>query len=172
MKLFVAIVCAACVVSTALGQFNTPTVNGTITAGEYGTHTNGQNQQTSGGQTWYMTWDNTNLYVAIANASLTEAAVLYLDKNPLSPINGGSTTDGTIVGQLYDGTNFAQLQFKADLVVYFKDDYREYRTANGANGWSSPTTSFGSYASSGSTRELAIPWSAIGGRPSSFAWFG
>lgn len=107
-----------------------PVVDGVISAGEYGVHTNGQNQQTSGRQLWYMTWDNTNLYAAIMNADITQGGVLYLDKNPLVPNNGGTNTDGTIVGQNYDGTNFAALQFRADLVVYFKDSYREFRTAD------------------------------------------
>ncbi len=155
-------------------QFATPTVDGSIGTGEYGVHEDGQNQQTSGGQIWYVTWNDTNLYVAITNASLTEAAILYLDKDPLAPINGGTNANGTIVGQLYDNTNFEALQFRADLVVYFKNGYREYRTADGSNGWSSATTDFGAYADSGTgnVRELAIPWSVVGGRPSSFAWFG
>ncbi|MFZ1598497.1 MAG: hypothetical protein WAW26_21835, partial [Anaerolineae bacterium] len=166
------VVCVVAVPSLALAQFASPTVNGTIAASEYGTHTNGQNQETSGSQTWYMTWDDTNMYVGIAGASTGEAAVIYLDKDPLSPINGGTSSNGTIVGNSYDGTNFAELQFRADLVLYVKNGYREYRTANGSNSWSSATSGFGSYADSGSNREFSIPWSVIGGRPSSFAWFG
>ncbi len=166
------VVCLLAVPNTAFAQFATPTVNGTIASGEYGTHTDGQNQQTNGSQVWYMTWDDTDLYVGITGATLGEAAIIYLDKNPLAPINGGSNSDGTIVGNAYDGTNFAALQFRADLVLYVKSGYREYRTANGSNGWSSATTGFGSYADSGTTREFSIPWSVVGGRPSSFAWFG
>ena len=119
-----------------------------------------------------MTWDATNLYVGITASNTAEAAVLYLDKNPLVPINGGTNADGTLVGFNYDGASFANLQSRADLVIYMKDGYREYRTANGANGWSAATPAFGSYASNAGTREVAIPWSAIGGRPASFAWFG
>ncbi|MGC8958390.1 MAG: hypothetical protein ACP5OO_01210 [Chloroflexia bacterium] len=158
----------------AAAQFNTPTVDGTISPGEYGDHTDGQNRQTSGGQVWYMTWDDDNLYVGIAGANIYEGAILYLDRNPLAPINGGSNADGTIVGFNYDGTNFAALQFRADIVLYAKNGYREYRLANGANGWSGPTTGWGSYADDGgtNTREFALPWSALGGRPASFAWFG
>ncbi len=167
------ILCLLAVPGPAAAQFASPAVNGTIAAGEYGVHTDGQNQQTSGGATWFMTWDAANLYVGISGANVTEAAVLYLDKNPLAPINGGADVNGTLVGQSYDGTNFAALQFRADLVVYVKNTYREYRTADGANGWSGPTTGFGGLADNGSTvRELAIPWAAIGGQPASFAWFG
>jgi hypothetical protein len=147
-------------------------IDGTITGSEYGTHTNGNNQQSSATGTWYMSWDETNLYVAITGANTAEGAVLYLDKDPIVPVNGGSNTDGSLVGNNYDGSNFANLQFRADLVVYFKDSYREYRTANGTGGWSAQTSNSGFYASASGTREVSIPWSAIGGRPASFNWFG
>ncbi len=158
----------------AAAQFNTPTVDGTISPGEYGDHTDGQNRQTSGSQVWYMTWDDNNLYVGITGANIYEGAILYLDRNPLAPINGGTNADGTIVGFNYDNTCFAALQFRADIVLYVKNGYREYRTADGANGWSAPTTDWGNYAdnSGTNTREFALPWSAVGGRPASFAWFG
>ncbi len=149
------------------------TVNGTIASGEYGTHTNGQNQQSSATGTWYMNWDDTYLFVGLTGTNTAEGAVLYLDKIPTVPVNGGTNSDGTNVGyNNYDGSNFAALQFRADMVVYFKDTYREYRTADGANGWSSPTAAFGIYSSASGTKEIAIPWSAIGGRPASFNWFG
>ncbi|MFM2359607.1 MAG: hypothetical protein RLY16_1600 [Bacteroidota bacterium] len=150
----------------------TNTVNGTIAVGEYGTHFNGQSQQSSATGTWYMNYDATNLYIGIAGTNTAEGAVLYLDKNPVVPVNGGSNSDGTITGNNYDGSSFANLQFRADLVVYFKDSYREYRTADGSGGWSAATSGFGSYASASGTRELAIPWSAIGGQPANFNWFG
>jgi len=149
-----------------------PTVDGVINPGEYGNHTNGYNMQTaSDGRIWYVTWDDNALYVGIQNAILSEGAVLYLDRNPVTPVNGGTTADGNLVGQLYDNTNFSNLQFRADLVVYFKDGYREARTAAGG-GWSGPMSGLGTYASSGNTREVAIPWSTIGGRPATFDWFG
>ncbi|WP_345088803.1 T9SS sorting signal type C domain-containing protein [Flavobacterium chungnamense] len=145
-----------------------PTINGTIVTGEYGVHTNGSNQQ---GNT-YLTWDDTNLYVAVASSNTTEAFVLYLDKDPQIPVNGGTNANGTSVGQGYDGTNFAELQYRADLVLYVKNGYREYRTADGSNGWTGPTSGFGSYAETGgNTREFSIPWSTIGGQPSAFNFF-
>lgn len=170
---WVVVLCFAVMLRPASAQFNTPTVDGTIGSSEYGTHTDGQNQQANGGQVWYMTWDATNLYVGITGANTGQAAIIYLDKNPLAPINGGGNSDGTLVGQSYDSTNFAELQFRADLVLYVKSNYREYRTADGSNGWSSATTGFGSFnETSGTNREFSIPWSVIGGQPSSFAWFG
>src|SRR5690606_22521325 len=95
-----------------------------------------------------------------------------IDTDVLVPINDGGNADGTNVGFNYDNTSFAELPFRADFVAYYKTDYREYRTADGANGWSAQTAGFGSYADSGSTRELAIPGAALGGRPASFAWYG
>jgi glycosidase len=160
----------------AQAQFATPTVNGTIGANEYGVHSDGQNQQSTGtGQNWYMTWDDTNLYVGITNANLSEGAVIYIDKNPIAPVNGGTNADGSLVGFNYDNTSFSALPFRADFVAYFKDGYRELRTADGAGGWSSQTAFFGNYASgAGNVRELSIPWSAVtgGARPASFLFFG
>jgi glycosidase len=158
-------------------QFATPTVNGTISPNEYGVHTDGQNQQSTGtGQNWYMTWDNNNLYVGITNANLSEGAVIYIDRNPISPVNGGNNSNGNLVGFNYDNTNFSQLPFRADYVTYFKDGYREFRTANGSGGWSGQTAFSGSYASgAGNVREIGIPWNDItggGGRPASFLFFG
>ena len=83
----------------AQAQHATPSVNGAIGTNEYGTHTDGQNSQsTSTAQTWYMTWDETNLYVAVTNANLAESAIIYIDRNPISPVNGGSDADGNLGG--------------------------------------------------------------------------
>jgi len=149
--------------------------DGVISSDEYGSHTDGENQQTNGGQIWYLTWNDDNLYIGITGSNVTEGAVIYIDANPLALINGGTNANGSLVGQPYDGTNFAALQFRADFVTYFKNSYREYRNADGIGGWSGATTSFGTYGDdSVNVREIAIPWSAItgSGRPASFAWFG
>ncbi|NUN10720.1 MAG: T9SS type A sorting domain-containing protein [Ignavibacteriaceae bacterium] len=148
-------------------QFTTVTVDGTIGENEYGTHTNGYNMYNN----VYMTWDNTNLYVGITGATASEAAILYIDKDPLTPINGGSNSDGSLIGKEFDNTNFEAISFRADIVFYEKDSYHEYRTANGSGGWGSGTVGYGTYSYNGGTREFSIPWSLIGGRPSSFAWF-
>ncbi|MEP7164082.1 MAG: T9SS type A sorting domain-containing protein [Ferruginibacter sp.] len=148
------------------------TVNGSIGSGEYGTHTDGQNQNTNVANVTYMTWDNANLYVAVSGANVAEGYILFLDKDPQVPVDAGSNSNGTNIGQNYDGTNFAGLPYRADLVIYVKSGYREYRTATGSNTWTAATTSFGGYAESGSVREFAIPWSVIGGRPASFNFFG
>ena len=67
-----------------LGQWNTPTIDGSISTGEYGTNNQLSNAGNTG-QTWYMTWDANNLYVAIVNANLSEGAVLYVKGNPQNP---------------------------------------------------------------------------------------
>jgi hypothetical protein len=154
-------------------QYNTPAVNAAIAGGEYGTHANGQNQETNGAVVTYMTWDATNLYVGVTGGNVAEGYVLYLDSDPQIPVNGGTNANGTNVGFNYDGANFAALQFRANIVVYFKNGYREYRTHNGANGWNGPTAGFGAYADNGTNiREVAIPWTAVGGIPAAFNWFG
>jgi hypothetical protein len=145
-----------------------PVQNGTIGTNEYGTHTNGANQNTNGGSVTYVSWDATNLYVAITGANLAEAHVFYLDRNPVTPVNGGTNADGTNVGfNSYDNTSFAELPFRAELVMFVRNNYREYRTSNGSNGWSAQTAAFGSYGENGtgSVREYSIPWSVIGGAP-------
>jgi hypothetical protein len=54
-------------------QWATPTVDGYIAPGEYGTN-NQLNNAGNTGQTWYMTWDASNLYMGIVNANLSEGA--------------------------------------------------------------------------------------------------
>ncbi len=148
-----------------------PVQNGTIGTNEYGTHTNGANQNDNGGVVTYVTWDATNLYVAISGGGNADGHVFYLDRNPSIPVNGGTNADGTNVGFNYDNTSFAELPFRADLVAYVKSGYREYRIANGSNGWSTtPVQNWSGYGEtngSPNVREYLIPWSAVGGAPTS-----
>jgi glycosidase len=158
-------------------QWATPTVDGFIANGEYGTN-NQLNNAGNTGQTWYMTWDANNLYIGIVNANIGEGAVIYIKGNPQNPPTCCTNADGSNVGfNNYDNTDFASLPFRAQFVTYFKNGYREYRNSDGNNGWGGSTANYGQYADNGSnqnTRELAIPWSAItgGGMPSSFVFFG
>jgi glycosidase len=177
----------ACLVVIALAacriplnaQFNTPSIDGVIQPGEYGNTQNGTNQLgTNTGQTWYMTWDASNLYVGITSADLSQAAVIYIDASPVNPPNGGANANGNLTGFNYDGEQVATLPFRAQFVTYFKDGYNEYRNSNGSGGWSAAASNYAKYASNASsgpnTREIAIPWSAItgGGIPSSFLFLG
>ena len=157
----------------AYAQWATPNIDGSIANGEYGS--NNQLSNAGGtGQTWYMTWDATNLYVGIVNANLSEGAVIYIKGNPQNPPTCCSNSDGNLSGFNYDGEQFTTLPFRAAFVTYFKDGYREYRNSDGSGNWTGPTASYGAYASNSGTREVAIPWSAItgGAIPSSFVFFG
>jgi glycosidase len=169
--------------ASAYAQWATPAIDGSIAAGEYGSN-NQLNNAGNTGQTWYMTWDATNLYVGIANANLAEGAVIYVTGNPQNPPTCCSDADGNLTGFNYDGASFASLPFRAKFVTYLKGDtvsnanvYREYRTSDGSGNWGAATANYGAYASdpnNTNTREVAIPWSAItgGGIPSSFVFFG
>jgi len=164
-------------------QWATPTIDGFIANGEYGTN-NQLNNAGGTGQTWFITWDVSNLYVGTVNANLAEGAVIYIKGNPQNPPTCCSNADGNLTGFQYDNTNFSSLPFRAAFVTYFKGDtvnnqnvYREYRNSDGNGGWTSQTSYYGSYAgapSNTNTREVAIPWSAItgGAMPSSFVFFG
>ncbi|MFZ4614016.1 MAG: hypothetical protein ACOYNH_10070 [Bacteroidia bacterium] len=105
-KLFIAFAFSF-MVQVAFAQFNTPSINGNIAANEYDVHTDGQNQQSSGGDITYLTWDANNLYIAVSGSNASNALVFYLDKDPQIPVNGGIDADGTNVGFNYDGTSFA-----------------------------------------------------------------
>ncbi|MGV3697207.1 T9SS sorting signal type C domain-containing protein [Flavobacterium sp.] len=149
-------------------------IDGIINAGEYGIHTNGSNQDTNT-ITWYNTWDNTNLYIGIGATSnnTTEGAIVYIDVNPIVPVNGGTNTNGTNVGFAYDrGT--INPAFRADYVLYFKSGYYEIRPANGSGGWGTAVTTGLTYAQSGAgatqSQEISIPWSVLGGLPASYNW--
>jgi hypothetical protein len=162
--------------SPARAQFATPTIDGAIGINEYGDHTNGQNRgSATTGQDWYMTWDDTNLYVAVTNANLSEGVVIYIDHNPGAavPVNGGTNASGNLSGYNYDGAKYDVLPYRADFIAYFKDGNGEYRYANGSGAWI-PTGAYGMFANVGNVRELAIPWMAINGfgRPPRFLWFG
>ncbi len=173
-------VLAVLIVSVApvSAQWATPTIDGSIAPGEYGSNNELDNAGGTG-QTWYMTWDANNLYVGIVNANLSEGAVIYVAGNPQNPPTCCSNADGNLTGFNYDGSDITSLPFRAKFVTYVKNGYREYRNSDGSGGWTGPTSNYGQYAdnpSSGpNTREVAIPWSAItsgGGLPSSFVFFG
>lgn len=148
-----------------------PTIDGTIAPGEYGSHVDGVNMKASPGAApttaWYMTWNDAQLFVGVSAANVAEGLVLYVDVDPAG-------TAGSLVGAPYDNTKIASLPFHADFVAYVKSTYDEVRTATGAGAWSAAVIGAITVSGTGSTREIAIPWTAIraAGRPSSFAWTG
>ncbi len=160
----------------AQAQFFTPTIDGSIGANEYGSHINGQNQETSTSTLWYLTWDANNLYLAYTGSNITEAGVLYLDFNPILPVNGGTDADGSIQGFYTYDRNHTMQPFRADFVLYFKDIYHEYRHADGAGYWGAQTANSLALALNPGTQtiEVAIPWNAVtngNGKPAAFNWF-
>ncbi len=145
--------------------------DGTVYAGEYGDATH-QYLNTTSQQTWYMAWDQTNVYLAITNATTTEAAVMYW--------NFGGTT-GPTVGFGYDDVTPSQLPFHADTIMYFKNGYNDYRLAMGSSWAAAPSLDAANYkvclSTDGTTREVVIPWSDLaspagGTQPGTFNFLG
>jgi len=145
-----------------------PVCDGVIGANEYGGA--GNQAASASGQTWLMTWDNTNLYVAIESANIDEGDIIYL---AIAPGGTGGPGGGATGGELYDSTDVTTLPFAAQLVVYAHDGYTEGRTASGG-AWSTANTTAVRLCDNGTTsvREEVIPWSLIGGRPAAFGWTG
>lgn len=161
--------------SSGVAQYFTPTIDGVIAPGEYGVHSNGFNQETNS-TTWFMTWDANNLYLAYTGSNISEGGVIYLDYDPMVPVNGGTDTDGSLQGFYTYDRNHMMQPFRADFVMYFKDSYHEYRHADGAGYWGAQTANTLNLVSNGGALalEVAIPWNAVtngGGRPASFNWF-
>lgn len=160
----------------AWSQFTTATPNGVIAPGEYGVHTNGQNQQTEATTTYYMAWDANNLYVAFTSNNYNEGAVIYLDRNPILPVNGGTNANGSLQGNYTYDRNHMMQPFRADFVLYYKNGYHQYAYADGANYWNGFTANTLAVGTNGATNtvEIAIPWNIItqgAGRPAAFNWF-
>src|SRR6516164_10374454 len=126
LKLLFALLGLGLIAAPISAQWTTPTIDGLIGSGEYGSNNSLSNAGNTG-QTWYMTWDASNLYVAIVNANVSEGAVVYVAANPQNPPSCCSNADGSVTGFNYDGTNFSSLPFRAKFVTYFKNGYREYR---------------------------------------------
>ncbi|GCD77397.1 hypothetical protein JCM31826_08790 [Thermaurantimonas aggregans] len=149
-----------------------PNRDGSISTGEYGDHTNGRNAWSDGTRTWYMTWDNTNLYLAVnSNGNATDDEfVIYIDTDPQTPVNGGSNSNGSLAGINFDGVEYTRLPFRANFLAYIRNGYHQHRTHNGSGGWNSNVDNSTDIVktTSGNLQEIAINWSLMGGRPSSF----
>lgn len=172
MRSFVLFLTATLSISVLFAQFNTPTLNGAIGAGEYGTHVDGVNQQTSGAVTWYMTWDNTYLYLAATGLNPNNDAVnLYIDANPALPVNGNNTFLGSLTTEAYDQVT-TELPFQADYFGFVKTSYNEWKNDDAAGAWGAGTTFAFAVAVTGASVEFRVPWTEItgGARPASFNW--
>ncbi len=158
----------------ANAQWTTPTIDGTFDGSEVY-----PNSLSSDGRTWYVTWDNTNLYVFVQGAGGSNRVLMYFDTNPSIPVNGGA--NGSVVGINYSNTNLVQLPFSAEAFVALETGYRQLNTCFTGTSFLGPinvTSATGwAFAASGSGNdfEAQIPWNAINngsGRPAAFNWFG
>jgi hypothetical protein len=119
------------------------------------------------GVTWYLSWDNTNLYVGREGGNNGEPILIYIQAD----YSGAQYTDNSS-GQIYDntkgffpttgdpnwGTNGG-----VNFVAYIKSSYDEFRTYNGSS-WSGANTSLTpQFTVQGSTHnmEVSIPWNSI-----------
>ena len=155
------IVALATMMSVA-GAFAQPTVDAVLSTDEYGT--GNTYTVTDGITTWYLTWDNTNLYGFVEGANQDEDGVMYFDFDNSFVVNSGN---GTQQGITKDDIS-ANVSFNADALIYFSSVTRQVRTYSGT--WSSATTGWGTYAdddngngpSSDDRREFSIAWTALG----------
>ncbi len=165
---------------SADAQIAAPKIDGVVSPAEYGSLREGENTKVSGGAQWFMTWDNSHLYIAITGSNPAHAAVIYMDFDVPTANQRALKSQGTSVGYTFEISAVKQLPFNADFVAYFKNDRREYRKVslrrrNAPPAWGVPVKNFGTYAFAiGTTREIAIPWAAITGgwRPAAFNFFG
>jgi hypothetical protein len=160
----------------ASAQYYTPTIDGTISSAEYGTHTNGQNQQTNGSSVWYCTWDTAYVYFAVSggfDAANYDAMNVYVDVNPSIPVNGGTGRD---TGASYDSIT-PQLPFSSDAFLFVKLGYRDRNTIS-SNAWSSDSGASSNISewvnTSANVIESRVAWTDLGvsSMPSSFNWLG
>lgn len=170
--------------------YTQPTIDASIGTNEYG-NSNTYNY-VSGTPTWYMTWDDTYLYVAVMNANQTESATIYLDLDPLNIVNGGSNTNGSLAGASFDFMT-PDLPFRADIALFAKNSYRQISQKNGAGGWNTIGSGNGAFSSTGDDyganfvsfndngngngnddrREFKVAWTRMGlaSKPASFNFF-
>lgn len=115
---------------------------------------------------WYMTWDDTNLYLGRTGGNNAEGSVIYI-------LAGYPGADDTVRAFDYDGLR-PELSAMGGLnfAAYFRDTYDEYRTYNA--GWSPANTGLNPLFSnqpSGNQMEVVIPWQTItggNGKPDNF----
>ena len=102
-------------------------------AGEYGVHVDGQTQQSTGGG---LVHDLGRLQSLRGHQprSISDGAVIYLDRNPIAPVNGGGNSDGTLDGYYYDNTGLPRCSSAPMAVIYVRDGYREIAHRIGGGG--------------------------------------
>lgn len=129
-----------------------------------------------GNVTWNAEWDNTGVTFSVVNAATDESAVIYLDIDPVDPVNGGANSDGSLDGLQIDNATIDPA-FRADFVGIVNTSGRTFHLDDGANGWGSGSSGAGwtySESNCSNRRTVTIPWSDItgGSEPTSFNWMG
>ena len=119
-------------------------------------------------------WDNTYLYVRYTGGTQDEPVIMHFDIDPQNPVDGGTNANGSLVGQTNWGIT-PTLPFRSDFQIYWESTYAEFRTDNGAGGWSGTTAiaTPGDRSNTGTTnREIRLAWTWMGltGRPAAFNW--
>jgi hypothetical protein len=162
----------------AYSQFNTANLtDGGVQPGEYGTHVQGQNLYNSAGQNWYCTWDNDSVYFAVAGGfnPANDAVNIFIDIDPVVPVNSNNDLDGSVEGINFDRTD-ARLPFRADAFLFVKQTYDDYRTAAGNGGFSGRLGDVAKNVGFGASNfvEFGIAWAKLtgAGRPAAFNFFG
>ena len=162
----------------SFSQFNTPSLTDAgVQAGEYGSDSQGQNLYSTSGQSWYCTWDNDSVYFAVAGGFNpgNDAVNVFIDIDPVVPVNSNADADGSVEGINFDRTD-ARLPFRADAFIFIKQGYDDYRIANGAGGFTGKLGDVAKNIGFGTSNycEFGIAWSKLtgAGRPVAFNFFG
>ena len=146
------------------------TLDGTITAAEYGNYSN------IGTNGWYVAWDDTYLYFGKTGGSTGQPVIIGLDIDPISPVDGGTNSNGNLTNKNhFNHTTTAP--FRIDVSVYWTEGYIEYWKRDGSGGYTvqNAATNILERANSVSNRECKIAWAnlpGLSGRPASFNWYG
>lgn len=147
------------------------TLDGVISPGEYGDHTNGRNAWTDAqGRTWYLRVDDVFLCLAVnANGNAAnDEFVFYLNSDR-------PDVSGTDQGVNFDGVQFGTLPFRANFGLYVRNDFHQHHLSNVTGQTAFPVTANNSASirrtSTGNVQEIAVEWALIGGRPASFDFF-
>ncbi len=123
---------------------------------------------------YHLAWDNNYLYVRYTGGNSDEPVIMHFDVDVQNPVDGGTNANGSLVGQANWGIT-PTLPFRSDFQIYWESNYAEYRTDNGAGGWSGTTViaSPGDRSNTGAAnREIRLAWTWMGlaGRPAAFNW--
>ncbi|GEM_PF-6315601 len=129
--------------------------------------TDEQQATSTAGVDFYLTWDDTNLYVAWVGGSKAQQHILWIDTDPQPTPTDGSGSTATF----NYGNVTATLPFTGNFFVNIQDTYNEYRNHIGGS-WTSGTSGALTVAASGTTDDIeaVIPWNSItsgNGKPSS-----